>query len=77
MEVIYVLLSISISVALFFFATFIYAVRSGQYDDTYSPAVRILFEEKPKTPNQTKPTESTTTSTLHGDSAVLLRQQDR
>ena len=75
MEVIYILLAISITVALLFFLAFIYAVRSGQYDDTYSPAVRILFEEKPlKNPKQS-PTKST--STVHEDSTVLLRQQDR
>ena len=75
MEVIYILLAISITVALLFFLAFIYAVRSGQYDDTYSPAVRILFEERSiKNP---KPSTTKSTSTVHEDSTVLLRQQDR
>lgn len=77
MEVIYLLLAISITVALFFFGAFIYAVHSGQYDDTYSPAVRILFEEKSSKKPQPSPTKSNTTSSVHGDSTVLLRQQDR
>lgn len=48
MEVIYLLIGCSILVALVFLVAFIWNVRSGQYDDTYSPAVRILFDEEPK-----------------------------
>ena len=46
MSVIYLLLTISIVVALIFFAAFIIAVRSGQYDDSYTPSVRMLFEDE-------------------------------
>ncbi|WP_222983122.1 cbb3-type cytochrome oxidase assembly protein CcoS [Flagellimonas meishanensis] len=46
MSVIYVLLAISISVALAFFAAFLFSVKSGQYDDTYTPSVRMLFEDE-------------------------------
>ncbi|MCJ7465703.1 MAG: cbb3-type cytochrome oxidase assembly protein CcoS [Maribacter sp.] len=46
MSVIYVLLSISLVVAVIFFAAFIVSVKSGQYDDTYTPSVRILFEDE-------------------------------
>ncbi|MGB5647816.1 cbb3-type cytochrome oxidase assembly protein CcoS [Muriicola sp.] len=46
MSVIYVLLSISIVVAVVFFAAFIFSVKSGQYDDSYTPSVRILFEDE-------------------------------
>ena len=46
MSVIYVLLAISVSVALLFFTAFIVAVKNGQYDDTYTPAVRMLFEDE-------------------------------
>ncbi|TDU39670.1 cbb3-type cytochrome oxidase maturation protein [Gelidibacter sediminis] len=54
MSVIYILLTISIIVAVIFFIAFIVAVKSGQYDDSYTPSVRMLFEdelikEKPKT----------------------------
>jgi cbb3-type cytochrome oxidase maturation protein len=53
MSVIYILLTISIIVAVIFFIAFIVAVKSGQYDDSYTPSVRMLFEdeiikEKPK-----------------------------
>lgn len=46
MSVIYVLLTISIVVAVVFFAAFIYSVKNGQYDDSYTPSVRILFEDE-------------------------------
>lgn len=46
MSVIYVLLAISISVAVIFFIAFVLSVRRGQYDDTYTPSVRMLFEDE-------------------------------
>ncbi len=46
MSVIYILLIISIVVAVFFFILFILSVRSGQFDDTYTPSVRMLFEDE-------------------------------
>lgn len=46
MSVIYVLLAISISVALVFFVAFVLSVKSGQYDDAYTPSVRMLFEDE-------------------------------
>lgn len=48
MSVIYILLTISICVAVVFFIAFIVAVRSGQYDDSYTPSVRMLFEDELK-----------------------------
>ncbi|PHR99874.1 MAG: cbb3-type cytochrome oxidase assembly protein CcoS [Leeuwenhoekiella sp.] len=46
MSIIYMLLAISVVVALVFFAAFIFSVRKGQYDDTYTPSVRMLFEDE-------------------------------
>lgn len=40
------LLAISVFVALVFFALFIFSVKKGQYDDTYTPSVRMLFEDE-------------------------------
>ncbi|WP_396170680.1 cbb3-type cytochrome oxidase assembly protein CcoS [Flavobacterium sp.] len=48
MSVIYLLISISILVALVFLYAFIRAVRSGQYDDDYTPSVRMLFDDELK-----------------------------
>ncbi len=46
MSVIYMLLAISILVALIFFVAFIISVRKGQYDDSYTPSVRMLFDDE-------------------------------
>ncbi|WP_394760362.1 cbb3-type cytochrome oxidase assembly protein CcoS [Flavobacterium sp.] len=48
MSVIYLLISISIIVAIGFFIAFILAVKTGQYDDDYTPSVRILFDDELK-----------------------------
>jgi len=48
MGVIILLIIASILVAGLFLAAFIWAVKSGQYDDTFSPSVRVLFEDKKK-----------------------------
>lgn len=46
MGVIYILITISIIVAVLFFGAFIYAVKRGQYDDSYTPSVRMLFDDE-------------------------------
>ncbi|MCB0444141.1 MAG: cbb3-type cytochrome oxidase assembly protein CcoS [Gelidibacter sp.] len=58
MSVIYILLSISICVALVFFVAFITAVKKGQYDDSYTPSVRMLFDDE-LVKEQSKPTIKT------------------
>ncbi len=45
MEMIIILVIASLLVALLFLGLFIWAVKSGQYEDDYSPSVRILFDE--------------------------------
>ncbi|NND63709.1 MAG: cbb3-type cytochrome oxidase assembly protein CcoS [Flavobacteriaceae bacterium] len=46
MSIIYMLLAISVLVAVVFFIAFIISVKKGQYDDTYTPSVRMLFEDE-------------------------------
>ncbi len=53
MEIIVLLISISILIALAFLWAFIWSVRSGQYDDSYTPSIRVLFDDK-KENNQPK-----------------------
>jgi cbb3-type cytochrome oxidase maturation protein len=55
MSVIYVLLAISVIIAVSFFVAFIVAVKKGQYDDSYTPSVRMLFEDEllKEKPNKT------------------------
>lgn len=53
MSVIYILITVSIVVAIIFLIAFINAVRTGQYDDDYTPSVRMLFDDElKKTPNK-------------------------
>ncbi|HLG41371.1 MAG TPA: cbb3-type cytochrome oxidase assembly protein CcoS [Chitinophagaceae bacterium] len=47
MSVIIILLIASISVAGLFLAAFLWSVKSGQFEDDFSPASRILFDDKP------------------------------
>ena len=46
MYIILVLIIISLLVALGFLGAFVWAVKSGQYDDDYTPALRILLDDK-------------------------------
>ncbi len=48
MSVIVVLILISLLVASGFLIAFLWAVKSGQYHDTYTPSVRVLFDEEKK-----------------------------
>jgi len=47
MNAVFVLLPLSLLIAGIAVALFIWAVRSGQYDDLDTPPVRILFDEMP------------------------------
>jgi cbb3-type cytochrome oxidase maturation protein len=53
MSVIVVLIGFSILVAAGFLIAFLWAVKSGQYDDDVSPSVRILFDNEDDKPKQT------------------------
>lgn len=52
MSVIIILLIVSISVAAIFLCAFLWGVRSGQFEDDFSPASRILFDENPTSSTQ-------------------------
>ncbi len=57
MSIIYLLLAVSVVVAIGFFIAFIVSVRKGQYDDVYTPSIRMLFDDElVKEPKQTKTT---------------------
>ncbi len=49
MTIIFFLIAASTTVALVFLAAFVWAMKSGQYDDDHSPAVRILGDPPLKT----------------------------
>jgi cbb3-type cytochrome oxidase maturation protein len=45
MSVMLVLIFFSISTALLFLFAFVWAVRTGQFEDDYTPSVRILLDD--------------------------------
>lgn len=48
MIIVILLIAISLLIALIFLGVFYWNIRSGQYDDLYTPSVRMLFDdEKP------------------------------
>lgn len=51
MSVIILLIAVSLTLALGFLACFVWAVRSGQYEDTLTPSLRILTEEEKRKQN--------------------------
>lgn len=55
MEVIILLLTVSICIAGAFLAAFLWSVKNGQMDDTYSPAHRILFDKKNENESDQEP----------------------
>lgn len=62
MNIIYLLLALSVLVAIIFFIAFILSVKKGQYDDMYTPSVRMLFEDElvnPKSKDKTTKQEKT------------------
>ncbi|HKJ33175.1 MAG TPA: cbb3-type cytochrome oxidase assembly protein CcoS [Balneolales bacterium] len=48
MEVIFLLIGFSLLLAVGFLMAFIWAVKSGQYEDKYTPSVRMLFDDETK-----------------------------
>ena len=46
MSIILILIASSLAVALVFLVAFVWAVKSGQYQDDYTPAHRMLFDSR-------------------------------
>ncbi|MCB0429077.1 MAG: cbb3-type cytochrome oxidase assembly protein CcoS [Flavobacteriales bacterium] len=53
MGVIYILIGASFLVAAIFLVAFIWAIRSDQYKDDYTPSVRMLHDNPPKQKSNT------------------------
>ncbi len=46
MSALYLLIGIGLLLASGFLLTFLWSVKTGQFDDDYTPSVRILFEDE-------------------------------
>ena len=63
MSVLILLIAAGGTVASGFLIAFVWAVRSGQFDDTCTPAVRMLFDTR--TPSADTPHQPSTTTGTH------------
>jgi cbb3-type cytochrome oxidase maturation protein len=45
MEIIFMLTGISLLLAIIFLGAFVWAAKSGQFEDDFTPSVRILFDD--------------------------------
>lgn len=57
MNILFMLIGVSLFAALIFLAMFIWAVKTGQYDDNYTPSVRVLFDEEDEPRNDSQTTK--------------------
>lgn len=57
MSVLILLILASLVVALGFLIAFLWSVKSGQYEDDYTPSVRMLFDDTKPTPKKTEKQE--------------------
>ena len=55
------MIAVSVTVAAAFLGAFLWAVRSGQYDDDYTPAVRMLFDNEVPAKDKKNPKEERAT----------------
>lgn len=56
MEILYLMIICSVSLAVIFMIIFIIGAKKGQFEDDESPAVRILFEDEVKSEEEKKDT---------------------
>jgi len=57
MSVVIILVFVAIVMAGGFLVAFIWSVKNGQYEDTYTPSVRILFDDIPVKDSKEQETE--------------------
>ena len=46
MNIIFMLIIASLFIAILFFILFVKSVKTGKYDDVYTPSVRMLFDDE-------------------------------
>jgi cbb3-type cytochrome oxidase maturation protein len=46
MQIVFILIFVSVGLALVFLFSFLWANKDGQFEDTYGPAHRILFDDE-------------------------------
>jgi len=75
MSVLILLIGFSILIAGGFLIAFIWSVKKGQYDDDYTPSVRMLFDDTP--PKEKNSSLKSNQKKLHATTGkISVRQQD-
>jgi cbb3-type cytochrome oxidase maturation protein len=46
MSALYILIGVSLIVAIGFLCVFLWALKKGQFEDDYTPSIRMLFEDE-------------------------------
>ncbi len=54
MKILIILIVVSLLIALVFLGLFVWSVKSNQYEDTDAPAMRILYDDKPRDTDRSK-----------------------
>lgn len=70
MNILILLVGVSLFAAFIFLGLFIWNVRSGQYEDNYTPSVRILFEDDEITESSIEENQTQTKKEPDGDSKI-------
>ena len=58
MDILYLMIMCSVSLAVVFLIVFIVSAKKGQFDDDESPAVRILFDDEVKADEKQENTDT-------------------
>ncbi|MDJ1479335.1 MULTISPECIES: cbb3-type cytochrome oxidase assembly protein CcoS [Xanthocytophaga] len=58
MSIIYILLTVSLIMASVFLGIFLWNLRNGQFDDDYTPSVRMLFDDEDISTKQDRQTKT-------------------
>jgi cbb3-type cytochrome oxidase maturation protein len=59
MSAIFILIAASLTIAIGFLIAFIWSVKDGQFEDDYTPSVRMLFDDEVTETTETiKPTNT-------------------
>jgi cbb3-type cytochrome oxidase maturation protein len=76
MSVVIILVFAAIVMAGAFLVAFIWSVKSGQYEDTYTPSVRMLFED-PALKEEPKDRGPKTEKESRGDQVPVAKPEPR
>lgn len=59
MSVLFLTIGTSLMIAIGFLVVFIISAKSGQFDDSYTPGVRVLFDDEKGNPESTDSADKT------------------